>query len=134
MLLLSSTRRRRTIVRKSFHRRPYPSRLSRNFGNSMDSQYQNTSLQRLHHVEKRIVRVLELAGSVTDELSNSTGPRMEILNNHCREFMQSIMNLDASSEVTADYKPSDFALCNYIMTLWFEVLFICRITQRFNVF
>nr|DAD44756.1 TPA_asm: hypothetical protein HUJ06_002986 [Nelumbo nucifera] len=25
-----------------------------------------------------------------DELSNSTGPRIEILNNHCREFMQSI--------------------------------------------
>lgn len=39
---------------------------------------------------QRIVRVLELAGSVMDELANSTGPRTEVLAGHCREFMQSI--------------------------------------------
>ncbi|KAF9598742.1 hypothetical protein IFM89_031410 [Coptis chinensis] len=60
------------------------------FASHMDSQSQNTSLQKLHNVEKRIVRVLEIAGGVMDELSNSTGPRVEIVNNHCREFMQSI--------------------------------------------
>ncbi|XP_010943225.1 mediator of RNA polymerase II transcription subunit 11 isoform X1 [Elaeis guineensis] len=51
---------------------------------------QTTSLQRLLLVEKRIVRVVELAGSVMDELANSTGPRTDILTTHCREFMQSI--------------------------------------------
>ncbi|PKU59154.1 Mediator of RNA polymerase II transcription subunit 11 [Dendrobium catenatum] len=39
---------------------------------------------------QRIVRVLELAGLVMDELANSTGPRTEVLAGHCREFMKSI--------------------------------------------
>lgn len=39
---------------------------------------------------QRIVRVLELAGSVMDELASSTGPRADFLAVHCREFMQSI--------------------------------------------
>ena len=39
---------------------------------------------------QRIVRVLELAGSVMDELASSTGPRADVLAVHCREFMQSI--------------------------------------------
>ena len=34
--------------------------------------------------------MLELAGGVMDELANPAGPRTDILNNHCREFMQSI--------------------------------------------
>lgn len=37
-----------------------------------------------------MVRVLELAGGVMDELANPTGPRKEFINNHCREFMQLI--------------------------------------------
>ncbi|XP_028548599.1 mediator of RNA polymerase II transcription subunit 11 [Dendrobium catenatum] len=56
----------------------------------MGPQNQSTSLQRLNHAEKRIVRVLELAGLVMDELANSTGPRTEVLAGHCREFMKSI--------------------------------------------
>ncbi|KAJ4829057.1 Mediator of RNA polymerase II transcription subunit 11 [Turnera subulata] len=59
----------------------------------MDSQTQNTSLQRLQNVEKTIVRVLELAGGVMDELANPTGPRKEFINNHCREFMQMIKDI-----------------------------------------
>lgn len=50
---------------------------------------------------QRVVRVLELAGGVMDELANPMGPRKEIINNHCREFMQlikvrsfSALNLD----------------------------------------
>lgn len=39
---------------------------------------------------QRIVRVLELAGGVMDELANPAGPRKELLNNHCGEFMQLI--------------------------------------------
>ncbi|PRQ21574.1 hypothetical protein RchiOBHm_Chr7g0240721 [Rosa chinensis] len=50
----------------------------------MDSQTQNTSLQWLQNVEKRIVKVLELAASVMDELANPTGPRRESINNHVR--------------------------------------------------
>ncbi|XP_020109672.1 mediator of RNA polymerase II transcription subunit 11 isoform X2 [Ananas comosus] len=57
---------------------------------------QTTSLQRLHHVEKRIVRLLELAGSVMDELANSTGPRTEALTAHCREFMLAIKEIQTT--------------------------------------
>ncbi|KAJ8751827.1 hypothetical protein K2173_026021 [Erythroxylum novogranatense] len=60
----------------------------------MDSQMQNTSsLQRLQNVEKTIVRVLELAGGVMEELANPTGPRKEVINNHCRDFMQMIKDI-----------------------------------------
>ncbi|KAF5177690.1 Mediator of rna polymerase ii transcription subunit [Thalictrum thalictroides] len=81
----------------------------------MDSQNQNTSLQRLHNVEKRIVRVLELAGGVMEELSNSTGPRVEIINTHCREFMQSIKDIQVTlrEEIKSacEYRP--FEKCDY---------------------
>jgi len=39
---------------------------------------------------QRIVRVLELAGGVMDEMANPSGPRKELINNHCSEFMQLI--------------------------------------------
>lgn len=41
-------------------------------------------------IAQRIVKVLELAGAVMDELANPTGPRRESINNHVREFMQLI--------------------------------------------
>lgn len=41
-------------------------------------------------VSQRIVRVLELAGGVMDEMASQSGPRKEIANNHCSEFMQLI--------------------------------------------
>ncbi|GFZ03303.1 hypothetical protein Acr_15g0019110 [Actinidia rufa] len=72
----------------------------------MDSQSQNTSLQRLQNVEKRIVRVLELAGGVTDELSNPSGPRKELVNNHCAEFMQSIKHHFLHTTSLSAQKPS----------------------------
>ncbi|KAF7121236.1 hypothetical protein RHSIM_Rhsim13G0147700 [Rhododendron simsii] len=65
----------------------------------MDSQSQNTSLQRLQNVEKTIVRVLELAGGVTDELSNPSGPRKDLVNKHCAEFMQSIKDAKVRSKM-----------------------------------
>ncbi|GJU67179.1 hypothetical protein Tco_1253438 [Tanacetum coccineum] len=37
---------------------------------------------------RRIVRVLELAGGVMEEFSNPSGPRKELVNSHCSEFMQ----------------------------------------------
>ncbi|KAL5723594.1 Mediator of RNA polymerase II transcription subunit 11 [Ranunculus cassubicifolius] len=81
----------------------------------MDSQSQNTSLQRLHNVEKHVVRVLELAGGVMEELSNSTGPRAEVINNHCREFMQSIKDIQVTlrEEIKSacEYRP--FEKCDY---------------------
>ncbi|XP_042520502.1 mediator of RNA polymerase II transcription subunit 11 [Macadamia integrifolia] len=83
--------------------------------NAMESQSQNTSFQKLHNVEKRIVRVLEIAGAVMDELSNSTGPRMEMLNTHCREFMQLIkdiqMTLREEIRSACEYRP--FEKCDY---------------------
>ncbi|XP_020590812.1 mediator of RNA polymerase II transcription subunit 11 [Phalaenopsis equestris] len=81
----------------------------------MSHQDQSTSLQRLNHVDKRIVRVLELAGSVMDELANSTGPRIEVLAGHCREFMQSIKEIQSTlrEEIKSacDYRP--FENCDY---------------------
>ncbi|XP_039132731.1 mediator of RNA polymerase II transcription subunit 11-like [Dioscorea cayenensis subsp. rotundata] len=81
----------------------------------MGPQSQNTSLQRLHLVEKRIVRVLELAGLVMDELANSTGPRSDALTSHCREFMESIRDIQVTlrDEIKSacDYRP--FEKCDY---------------------
>ncbi|KAK2635704.1 hypothetical protein Ddye_030496 [Dipteronia dyeriana] len=81
----------------------------------MDSQSQTTSLQRLQNVEKRVVRVLELAGGVMDELANPTGPRKEFINNHCREFMQKIkdiqMTLRDEIKSACEYRP--FEKCDY---------------------
>ncbi|KAG4911731.1 hypothetical protein JHK82_052334 [Glycine max] len=57
---------------------------------SMDSQGQTTSLHRLQNVEKRIVKVLEFAVGVMDELASPIGPRKDVVQNHCLEFMQLI--------------------------------------------
>ncbi|XP_017701139.2 mediator of RNA polymerase II transcription subunit 11 isoform X2 [Phoenix dactylifera] len=81
----------------------------------MGPQGQTTSLQRLYLVEKRIVRVVELAGSVMDELANSTGARTDILTMHCREFMQSIKEIQTTlrEEIKSacEYRP--FEKCDY---------------------
>ncbi|KAG5134118.1 hypothetical protein JHK82_025306 [Glycine max] len=63
---------------------------------SMDSQGQTTSLQRLQNVEKRIVKVLELVGGVMDELASPVGPRKDVVQNHCLEFMQLIKDASDS--------------------------------------
>jgi len=36
------------------------------------------------------VKVLELAGGVMDELASPVGPRKDLVQNHCLEFMQLI--------------------------------------------
>ncbi|XP_039132797.1 mediator of RNA polymerase II transcription subunit 11-like isoform X2 [Dioscorea cayenensis subsp. rotundata] len=77
----------------------------------MVPQSQNTSLQRLHLVEKRIVRVLELAGLVMDELANSTGPRSDALTSHCREFMDIQVTLREEIKSACEYRP--FEKCDY---------------------
>ncbi|CAK9311796.1 unnamed protein product [Citrullus colocynthis] len=78
----------------------------------MDPPTQNTSLQRLQNVEKRIVRVLELAGGVMEEL---VGPRKEFVNNHCSEFMQFIKDIQVTlrDEIKSacEYRP--FEKCDY---------------------
>ncbi|KAE8771465.1 mediator of RNA polymerase II transcription subunit 11 [Hordeum vulgare] len=53
----------------------------------MNPQGQSSSLERLHNVEQRIVRVVELSGAVMEELGNSQGPRGEAVASHCRDFM-----------------------------------------------
>ncbi|KAI9159899.1 hypothetical protein LWI28_003068 [Acer negundo] len=87
----------------------------------MDSQSQTTSLQRLQNVEKRVVMVLELAGGVMDELANPTGPRKEFINNHCREFMQKIkdiqMTLRDEIKSACEYRPFEKPLMNTMIRL-----------------
>lgn len=81
----------------------------------MDSPSQKTSLQRLQNVEKRIVRVLELAGGVMEELANQHGPRKELVNSHCLEFMQLIKDIQVTlrDEIKSacEYRP--FENCDY---------------------
>ncbi|OIW17589.1 hypothetical protein TanjilG_08867 [Lupinus angustifolius] len=81
----------------------------------MDSQGQTTSLQRLQNVEKRIVKVLELAGGVMDELASPVGPRKELVQNHCLEFMQLIKDIQVAlrDEIKSacEYRP--FEKCDY---------------------
>jgi mediator of RNA polymerase II transcription subunit 11 len=48
---------------------------------------------------QRIVRVLELAGAVMEELGYSQGPRTDTVGVHCREFMMAM-------KVLAHYLPS----------------------------
>ncbi|XP_004236671.1 mediator of RNA polymerase II transcription subunit 11 [Solanum lycopersicum] len=89
----------------------------------MDSQSQNTSLQRLQNVEKRIVRVLELAGGVMDEMANPSGPRKELINNHCSEFMQLIKDIQVTlrEEIKSacEYRP--FEKCDYVPRISNEI-------------
>ncbi|XP_047317873.1 mediator of RNA polymerase II transcription subunit 11 [Impatiens glandulifera] len=83
----------------------------------MEAQNQslNTSLHRLQNVEKRIVRVLELAGGVMDEFASPSGPRKELVNNHCGEFMQLIKDIQVTlrEEIKSacEYRP--FEKCDY---------------------
>ncbi|KAK3405752.1 hypothetical protein EUGRSUZ_K02585 [Eucalyptus grandis] len=62
----------------------------------MDSPTENTSLHWLQNVEKRIIKVLELASGVMNELASPAGPRKEFINNHCREFMQLIKDIQVT--------------------------------------
>lgn len=76
---------------------------------------QSTSLQRLYHVEKRIVHALELAGNVMEEFANASGPRLDAVTNQCREFMQSIKDIQVTlrEEIKnmCEYRP--FEYCDY---------------------
>ncbi|WOG83112.1 hypothetical protein DCAR_0102286 [Daucus carota subsp. sativus] len=89
----------------------------------MDSPGQNTSLQRLQNVEKRIVRVLELAGGVMDELANPSGSRKDLVSAHCAEFMKLIkdiqMTLREEIKSACDYRP--FEKCDYIARVSNEI-------------
>uniref|UniRef100_M8AXE2 Mediator of RNA polymerase II transcription subunit 11 n=1 Tax=Aegilops tauschii TaxID=37682 RepID=M8AXE2_AEGTA len=81
----------------------------------MTPQGKSSSLERLHDVEQRIVRVVELSGAVMEELGNSQGPRAEAVAAHCREFMlymkeiQTTMREEIKS--ACEYRP--FEKCDY---------------------
>ncbi|OEL28861.1 Mediator of RNA polymerase II transcription subunit 11 [Dichanthelium oligosanthes] len=64
---------------------------------------------------KRIVRVLELAGAVMEELGNSQGPRTDAVGAHCREFMLAMkdiqMTLREEIKSACEYRP--FEKCDY---------------------
>ncbi|XP_031125490.1 mediator of RNA polymerase II transcription subunit 11-like [Ipomoea triloba] len=89
----------------------------------MDSQIQNTSLQRLQNVEKRIITVLELTGGVMEELANPSGPRKDLINNHCSEFMQLIKDIQVTlrEEIKSacEYRP--FEKCDYVPRISNEI-------------
>lgn len=77
---------------------------------------QSTSLQRLYHVERRIVHAVELVGGVMEELASGAGPRTDVVESQCREFMQSIKDIQVTlrEEIKGmcDYGP--YENCDYI--------------------
>ncbi|KAM0849514.1 hypothetical protein ACQ4PT_053695 [Festuca glaucescens] len=89
----------------------------------MVPQGQSSSLQRLHHVEKRIVRVVELAGAVMVELGNSQGPLTDAVAGHCREFTLSMKEIQTTlhEEIksASGYRPFD--KCDYSATIANEI-------------
>ncbi|XP_078444007.1 mediator of RNA polymerase II transcription subunit 11 [Wolffia australiana] len=89
----------------------------------VSAQGHHNSLQRLNHVEKMIVRVLELAGTVMDELAAATGPRRDVIAGHCLEFMQSIKdiqtNLREEVRSACEYRP--FEMCDYSSRITNEI-------------
>lgn len=89
----------------------------------MDTESQNSSLQRLQNVEKKIVMVLELAGSVMDELANPSGSRKELVNSHCSKFMQSVKDIQVTlrEEIKSacEYRP--FEKCDYVPRISNEI-------------
>ncbi|KFK37609.1 hypothetical protein AALP_AA3G005400 [Arabis alpina] len=91
----------------------------------MDPQMQNTSLQRLQNVERRVVRVLELAGAVMEELASPSGPKKELVNSHCRELTQSMkdiqLTLREEIKSTCEYRP--FEKCDYNARIANEICF-----------
>ncbi|KAG0499037.1 hypothetical protein HPP92_003357 [Vanilla planifolia] len=88
-------------------------------------QTNSTSLQCLNNVEKKIIRVLELGGLVVEELANSTGPKTDVLAGYCREFMQSIkeiqMTLREEIKSACEYRP--FEKCDYSSRIANEICF-----------
>ncbi|XP_044953257.1 mediator of RNA polymerase II transcription subunit 11-like [Hordeum vulgare subsp. vulgare] len=81
----------------------------------MNPQGQSSSLERLHNVEQRIVRVVELSGAVMEELGNSQGPRGEAVASHCRDFMLFMKEIQTTlrEEIKSacEYRP--FEKCDY---------------------
>ncbi|CAA2990637.1 mediator of RNA polymerase II transcription subunit 11-like isoform X2 [Olea europaea var. sylvestris] len=88
----------------------------------MDPQSPTSSLQRLQIVEKRIVRVLELAGGLMDEMASPSGPRKELVNKQCSEFMQLIkMTLREEIKSACEYRP--FEKCDYVPRISNEICY-----------
>ncbi|KAG6547575.1 hypothetical protein Mapa_011024 [Marchantia paleacea] len=69
----------------------------------------STSLQRLYHVEKRIVHTVDLAGGVMEELAKQGGPRSDVVGAQCHEFMQAVkeiqMTLRDEIKSMCEYRP-----------------------------
>ncbi|KAI5065926.1 hypothetical protein GOP47_0018550 [Adiantum capillus-veneris] len=86
---------------------------------------QSTSLQRLCHVEKKIVHAVDLAGRVMEELASSTGsgPRAEVVAAHCQEFMQSVKDIQVTlrEEIKGmcDYRA--YENCDYVARMSAEI-------------
>ncbi|XP_073018662.1 mediator of RNA polymerase II transcription subunit 11-like isoform X4 [Primulina eburnea] len=89
----------------------------------MDPQSHTTSLQRLQNVDKRILRVLEFAGGVMEEMGNPSGPRKELVNSSCGEFMQSVKDIQVTlrEEIKSacEYRP--FKKCDYVPRISIEI-------------
>ncbi|MCE3217108.1 Mediator of RNA polymerase II transcription subunit 11 [Datura stramonium] len=100
----------------------------------MDSQRQNTSLERLQNVEKKIVRVVELEGGVMDEMENPSGPRKELINNYCSEFMQLIKDIQVifREEIKSACEYHPFEKCDYVPRISNEIC--CKKLEHIDTF
>ncbi|XP_051194201.1 mediator of RNA polymerase II transcription subunit 11 isoform X2 [Lolium perenne] len=80
----------------------------------MVPQGQSSSLQRLHHVEKRIVLMVELAGAVMEELGKSQGTLTEAVAFQCCKFMLSVKEIQTTlrEEIKSAYVYRPFEKCD----------------------
>ncbi|KAJ0830089.1 putative mediator complex, subunit Med11 [Helianthus annuus] len=70
-----------------------------------------------------LLRVLELAGGLMEEFAIPSGPRKELINNHCSEFMQLIKDIQVTlrEEIKSACKYRPFEKCDYIARISNEI-------------
>ncbi|KAJ0692122.1 putative mediator complex, subunit Med11 [Helianthus annuus] len=76
------------------------------------------------NVSKLLTRVLELAGGLMEEFAIPSGPRKELINNHCSEFMQLIkldIQVTLREEIKSACKYRPFEKCDYITRISNEI-------------
>ncbi|EPS62357.1 hypothetical protein M569_12436, partial [Genlisea aurea] len=89
----------------------------------MEPEGQTTSMQRLQSVERRIVRILNLAGGIMEEMWSPNGPRKELVNSHCSEFMKLVKDIQTMlrDEIKSACEYLPFEKCDYVPRISNEI-------------
>ncbi|CAI9107232.1 OLC1v1006547C1 [Oldenlandia corymbosa var. corymbosa] len=90
----------------------------------MDPQSQNPTIQRLEEVEKKIIRAMDLAGSVMEELGKPDSSNISnVYDQYCPEFMALMKDIQVTlrDEIrrACEYRP--FEKCDYVPRISNEI-------------